>query len=115
MDAKIAWVHSRPVRAFFVAACAVAACQSGTPTTAPYTHDIGKLCDAVRLADAADKGNEEKTLLVAKWLGKNLETPEAHEFLVRIQPLEGSAKADALEAEAKRVGYARCALAEEWR
>ena len=114
MDAKIARVQSRPVRAFVVAACAVAGCQSGMSADA-YARDIGKLCDAVQLAGAADKDSQEKTLLVAKWLGKNLETPKAHDFLVRIQPLEGSAKADALDSEARRVGYARCALAEEWR
>ncbi len=52
---------------------------------------------------------------MAMWLGKNLETPEAHDFLVRIQPLEGSAKANALDDEAHHVGYAKCALADEWR
>jgi hypothetical protein len=115
MDAKIAKVHSRPVRAFVVAAWWCAACQSGTPANGAYTRDVGKLCDSIQLAGAADKDSQEKTLLVAKWLGKNLETPDAHEFLVRIQPLEGSAKADALDTEARRVGYAHCALADAWR
>jgi hypothetical protein len=119
MDAKIAWVQIRVMRAFLVvAAFAVAACQTGTPPAPAvglYTRDIGRLCDVVQLAGVTDKHGDERTLLVAMWLGKNLETPEAHDFLVRIQPLEGAAKATALDDEARRVGYAHCALADEWR
>jgi hypothetical protein len=44
-----------------------------------------------------------------------LKTPEAHEFLVKIQPLEGEPKARALDDEAHRVGLASCALSAEWR
>ena len=36
-------------------------------------------------------------------------------FGTRIQPLTGNDKADALEAEARRVGHDGCALAAEWR
>ncbi len=119
MDAKISGegAGSAAMR-WMLAAGVVAACQSGTTAAAPsspYTRDIGKLCDSIRLADASDKHGQERQLLVAMWLGKNLETPEAHDFLVHIQPLEGSAKASALDDEAHRVGLAKCALADEWR
>jgi hypothetical protein len=44
-----------------------------------------------------------------------LQTPESRQFLIKIQPLVGDAKADALEDEAKRVGLSGCALAAQWR
>jgi hypothetical protein len=100
------------MRGILVVACFVAACQTGTST---YAQDIARLCDAIRLSGASDKHGQERQLVVAMWLGKNLETPEAHDFLVRIQPLEGSAKASALEDEARRVGHANCPLADLWR
>ena len=111
----------RRVRAVLVvvataAVAANAACQSGQPALpAPYVRDIGRLCDSVSLSGAGDHGGQDRQLLVAMWLGKNLETPEAHEFLVRIQPLEGAAKAQALDDEAHRVGLDHCALSAEWR
>jgi hypothetical protein len=99
----------------FVVAVA-AACQSGAPSVPPaYVQDIAHLCDSVSLAGATDKQGQERQLLVAMWLGKNLETPQAHEFLVRIQPLDGEPKAKALDDEAHRVGLDHCALASEWR
>jgi cell division protein FtsN len=49
------------------------------------------------------------------WLGPHVTTNDGREFLVAIQPLEGDAKALALETEAKRVGLTTCALATEWR
>jgi hypothetical protein len=85
-----------------------------SPAPAGYAADIGRLCDAVKLsnADAEPGGRQVK---IAMWLGENLKTTEAHQFLVTIQPLEGPAKADALLAEAKKVGLADCPLAAEWR
>jgi hypothetical protein len=110
-----------------------AACQSGQATEAPansadntkviqlpkaqvteqYRADITTLCDVVRLSGADQKPEAERWPIVAMYLGK-LEQ-EAHEFLVAIQPLGADAKALALETEAKRVGLAKCELANEWR
>jgi len=80
-----------------------------------YRADIENLCDAVTRSGAAQRPADEHALIIATWLGGQLKTEEAHQYLVRIQPLTGDAKADALEAEAQRVGLARCALAGEWR
>jgi hypothetical protein len=57
----------------------------------------------------------DRPLAIAEWLGSHLQTDEAHQYLVKIQPLEGEAKAAALEAEARRIGLPGCALAAEWR
>ena len=80
-----------------------------------YAGDIEKLCDVIARSGTEQSASDERMLLVANWLAANLETQEARDFLVQIQPLVGEDKARALEAEAKRVGLAGCALAAEWR
>jgi hypothetical protein len=82
---------------------------------AAYAKDIDALCDSVARSGADKIEPDARQLTIANWLGANLQTPESRKFLVRIQPLVGDAKANALEAEAKRVGLAGCALAAEWR
>ena len=113
---------------------AVAACQEGNqqqqiagdkntavislpkaPVTDAYKADMASLCDAIKLSGAADKPKDEQWVAVAMWLGPNIKTESGHEFLIAIQPLQGTAKALALETEAKRVGLPTCALADEWR
>jgi len=108
-----------------------AACQSGQSTEAPantaviqlpkaqvteqYRADITTLCDVVHLSGADQKPKDEQRPIIAMFLGPALKTNEAHEFLVAIQPLRAEPKALALETEAKRVGLAKCELANEWR
>lgn len=111
-------------------ACALAGCQpsAGTPSgegsAAPappplppsaYRQDLENLCDAVARSGAADQPAADHPLVIAQWLGATLTTEAAHQFLVKIQPLAGAAKADALDAEARRVGLASCALSAVWR
>jgi hypothetical protein len=83
--------------------------------SAEYREDITSLCDVVHLSEADKLPPEERMPSIAMWLGPHIKTPEGHDFLVSIQPLVGEAKAQALEAEARRVGLAGCALAAEWR
>ena len=88
------------------------------PTVAPaspYAADVESLCEVVKRAGAENHEPNDRMYLIATWLGSNLKTPEARKFLADIQPLVGNAKADALDAEAKRVGLAGCALSAEWR
>jgi hypothetical protein len=88
------------------------------PAAAPppaYAGDIEKLCDVVRRSGVAGDPAEDRRLPIANWLAANLTTAESRQFLARIQPLVGDQKADALEAEARRVGLSGCALAAEWR
>jgi hypothetical protein len=86
----------------------------GAPPKA-YAGDIQKLCDVVRLSGAETESPDDRRLPIATWLAANLTTAESRQFLARIQPLGGVDKADALDAEARRVGLAGCALAAEWR
>lgn len=82
--------------------------------TSPYAGDIQKICNAMRLS-GADKDPGGAQVVVANWLAGNIETSEAHTFLVDLAPLNGGAKADRLEGEAKKVGLPGCALATLWR
>jgi len=81
----------------------------------PYRDDIADLCDAVVRSGADQLPPPDRALTIATWLGPHLRTAEAHDYLIKIQPLVGEAKAAALEAEAGRVGLPGCALAAEWR
>ena len=101
----------------FVAALACGRDQPAGPegVAAGYARDVEKLCDVVARSGAVSHDGNDRVFLVASWLGENLETADARSLLARIQPLEGEAKAEALEREARRVGLAGCALAGEWR
>jgi len=93
----------------------VATGSAGAPPSTAYAGDIAKLCDVVRLSGAEAESPSDRRLPIANWLAANLTTPESRQFLAQIQPLDGAAKADALDAEARRVGLTGCALAAEWR
>jgi hypothetical protein len=80
-----------------------------------YAEDIQKLCDSLALSGADKMEKLERVAPHSKWLGENLKTKAAQQFLVKTQPLEGEAKATALESEAKRVGLSGCVLAAEFR
>jgi hypothetical protein len=85
------------------------------PVTEAYRADIEALCDCVTRSGADQKPRDERWPIIAMWLGPNIKTTEGHDFLVAIQPLRGEPKAFALETEARRVGLAKCELANEWR
>jgi hypothetical protein len=83
--------------------------------TAPYAKDIDNLCNAVARSKSDQFPAGERAVPIAMWLGDTLKTDEARAFLVRIQPLNGEAKARALDDEARRVGLSGCPLSAEWR
>jgi hypothetical protein len=83
--------------------------------TEGYRKDITSLCDGLTLSGADKAPKDEQWTVLAMWLGPNIKTEQGREFLVAIQPLQGDAKALALETEGKRVGLAKCALADAWR
>ena len=85
------------------------------PIADDYQADIDNLCDVLKRSGADQLTPGEQPPVIAMWLGPNIKTKAGHNFLVTIAPLQGVAKADALDAEAKRVGVAACPLAAEWR
>jgi hypothetical protein len=123
MDAKIEQVQSAPAMQRFpylLVYLLAAGCQRGSgsaapPVSEPYRSDIEGLCDSLARSGADQLPAGERAPAIASWLGAHLQTPEAHDYLVRIQPLVGEPKAAALDAEARRVGLPGCALAAMWR
>src|ERR1041384_1554239 len=93
----------------------IASCQRSAGSAAQgsqdYRDDIARLCDVVVQSGADQVPPGERALPIASWLGTHLQTQEAREYVARIQPLTGEPKAAALDAEARRVGLARRALA----
>jgi hypothetical protein len=85
------------------------------PIADDYRLDIENLCDVMKRSGADQLEPNQRNPTIAMWLGPNIKTQAAHAFLVQIQPLQGVDKANALDAEAKRVGITTCALAAEWR
>ena len=83
-------------------------------TDAAYAKDIGKICDAMKLS-GADKDPGGQMVVVANYLAAHLETQASRDFMIRIQPLVGEAKAKAFDDEAHKVGLADCAVASLWR
>jgi predicted metalloprotease with PDZ domain len=96
-------------------ACHKDAPRASAQVTPEYKQDITNLCDVLHLSGADQLPADSRTPTIAMWLGPHITTPAGHEFLVKIQPLEGMTKAAALDDEAKRVGLDGCALADEWR
>jgi hypothetical protein len=95
------------------------ACQGGKPSSEAwketgYGRDMEKVCNAMKESGAAEQPEETRMIMIARWLGKNLETNKMHAFLVKIQPLAPDEKAAAFEAEARSVGLADCPIAREW-
>jgi hypothetical protein len=116
----IAATAATAATAAIAALAVVAGCQRGggnsaTPVSEAYRADIARLCDVVAQAGADKLPAGERALAIASWLPGHLETSEAHDYLIKIQPLAGEPKAAALDAEARRVGLAGCALSAEWR
>ena len=109
----------KPIAVSLIWLGVTAGCQrsAGTPPPVPeaYRLDIATLCDVITRSGADQLPRRDRAVRIAVWLAPNLQTTEAHDYLVKIGPLVGDAKAAALEAEAARVGLARCALADEWR
>jgi len=111
------------VKRFLLVLACLSACQSDDkPAKAAvvsddktYAEDIGRLCDSLSLSGADKMEKLERVAPHSKWLGENLKTKAAQDFLVKTAPLKGAARADAYEAEAKRVGLSGCALAAEFR
>lgn len=89
--------------------------ESGPGVSAAYKKDVARICDVEKLAGVADRPGENAQLLTAMWLGENLETTEARDFLATLSPMPPVEKANALRSEAKKAGLADCALASTWK
>jgi hypothetical protein len=104
-----------------VALSSIAACQhgeEGSPAAGPATpldRDIDRICNAEARSGALEQPEGTgRQVVIAQWLGANIESDDGHQFLVTIQPLEGAAKAKALREAATRAHLPACPLADSW-
>src|SRR5258708_34069064 len=107
MDANIGWVQSSAMKWAWLVV--ITACQRGAASD-PYAQDVANICDVMQRSGATGMASNDARFVTAKWFGAHLKTEAAPQFLFRIKPLEGVAKPEALDADARRVGLARCAL-----
>ncbi len=82
---------------------------------AEYKADIDALCNVIERSGAAELDPNDRTMKTATWLGTNLVSQDGRKFLAKLSQIKGAEKADALDAEAKRVGLDGCPLSAEWR
>jgi len=96
-----------------------AACQKSTGRaewgSSAFGRDMDRICNALTQSGASSEPEGSRMVIVAQWLGTNLESQEGRDFLARIQPLGPADKAAALEGEATRVALPGCPLARLWR
>jgi hypothetical protein len=97
----------------------LAGCQRGDSSrdwkATPIGRDVDRICNALVQSGAAEQPAGSRQMLVAQWLGSNIESQDGRDFLAGLARHQGAAKADALEAKAKDVGLAGCPLAAQWR
>jgi hypothetical protein len=96
---------------------ALTACQSGRePASDAYAADIDAICHQEERSGALDKPPDQRDpLTTAYWLERNLKTPAGRKFAASIFQLKPSEKGPRLAAEAKKVGLARCPIADTWK
>lgn len=81
----------------------------------PLGRDLDRICNVIERSGAAALPEGEQVMATLEWLPANIESESGREFLASIAQLEGDAKADALEAGARRVGLSDCPTAGLWR
>lgn len=109
-------------RLFALVFVTLAACQGSSKEAtgaaavdAAYKADFEALCDVINRSGTAELEPNERAMKIAAWLGSNLKTQDGRKFLSKMRPLQGTAKADLLDEEARRLGLSGCPLAAEWR
>lgn len=94
---------------------AAAPAAEGDWRTSPLGRDLDRICNVVERSGAAALPEGEQVMATLQWLPANIESESGREFLASIAHLEGDAKADALDAGARRVGLSDCPTALLWR
>ncbi len=79
-----------------------------------YREDVDNLCNAVERSGAAAKGDHDRVVMSAQWLGGAIATEEGRSFLVAWNQLPTAARSTALRTEAARAGLIGCPLADDW-
>ena len=102
---------------------AAAGCQQSNPSAAdqatgpasPYVQDMDRICNSEERSGALEQPEGARAVAVAQWLGNNIQTAEAREFLVTLARTGPEDKAALIEKEAARAGLSDCPLVRRWR
>jgi hypothetical protein len=87
----------------------------GAWRASPLGRDLERICNVLAYTGVADKSANQQLDAILEWLPRSIESEDGRNFLGSIAELQGPAKADALDAGARKVGLTDCPLALEWR
>lgn len=87
-----------------------------TPTaaTSAYARDIRRICFSEQFSGALEQPESARPILVAQWLGANIESDRGRSFLATLARSKPSSKPGVLDKESKRTGLSECPLARTW-
>lgn len=111
------WTHA------LVVAAMIAGCQQGSTSdpestrpaaTTPYGRDVERICYCQEHSGALERPEAERTLIVARWLGANLESDQGRDFLAEVSRSSPADKVVLLDREALSAGLPGCPLARTW-
>jgi hypothetical protein len=90
-------------------------CQKGEKAPTAYERDVDRICHAEEHSGAAEHDGP-RTLVIAQWLGENIETDEGRELLARVtrDDNDPAAKARILDEAATAAGIDDCPTARTW-
>lgn len=88
---------------------------AGSWQLSPLGRDVERICNVLTYTGTVDKKSNEQLSAILEWLPSNIESEDGRNFLGSIGDLQGTAKADALDAGARKVGLGDCQLAMSWR
>ena len=87
-----------------------ASCAKKNKEPTAYQKDVEKICHAIEHADAVGLPKHDQALMVAKYLGANLESKEGRELSIKISKSGGKERVDLLSKASQKIGLAKCDL-----
>lgn len=95
-------------------------CQQGNPpapaadSVSPYVQELTHICNSEERSGALEYPEGQRSMVVAQWLGDNVQTEQGRAFLVRLAKTPPAEKAAVLQQEAAQSGLPSCPLARSW-
>jgi hypothetical protein len=82
--------------------------------TTPFARDVERICYCQEHSGALERPEGERTLIIAQWLGANLESDKGRDFLAEVARVAPAEKVTLLDREALSAGLPGCPLARTW-
>lgn len=84
------------------------------PELSRYGRDVERICYSEERSGALQRPEGERAMIVAQWLGDNIETDEGRSFMIKVAQASPAEKVAILEAEARTQGLTGCPLIQAW-